>query len=67
MYNVTADPAELSNLYGQSQYTNQLAAMQKIMTDERQAKRLDPVIDPWADGSAQQFPFTPGGSGTLRV
>jgi len=67
LYNVTVDPAELSNLYGQSQYTDQLASMQKIMSVEREAKRLDPVIEPWADGSAQQFPFIPGGSGTLRV
>lgn len=59
LYNVSQDPTELTNLYGDSQYAKQLTAMQKLMDIQRETKRLSPVTAPWADGSAQQFPFNP--------
>jgi arylsulfatase A-like enzyme len=59
LYNVTADPAELTNLYGDSQYANQLSIMQQLLAVQAKTKRLTPIQQPWADGSAQQFPFTP--------
>ncbi len=33
--------------------------MAKLLGEQRNAKRLTPVQQPWADGSTQQFPFTP--------
>ncbi|MFM8597537.1 MAG: sulfatase-like hydrolase/transferase [Verrucomicrobiota bacterium] len=62
MYNLTADPAELTNLVGNADYSVQQAALAKILTAQRTAKRLEPVIMPWADGTAKQFPFVPTAS-----
>ena len=59
LYNATVDPAELVNEYGNAQFAEQLAIMQNLLDAQRKLKRLDPVIEPWADGSAQQFPFVP--------
>ena len=59
LYNVTEDPAELTNLYGNATYSYQLALLQKLLDAQVRAKRLSPIQQPWADGSAQQFPFTP--------
>jgi choline-sulfatase len=59
LYNPTVDPAELNNLYGNSQYAEQQNIMLNLLTAQRQQKRLAPTEQPWADGSAQQFPFTP--------
>jgi hypothetical protein len=49
----------MSNLYGNSQYAATQTLMVNLLATERSIKRLTPVIEPWADGSAQQFPFTP--------
>lgn len=59
LYNVTADPAEMSNLYGNPQFSEPQQLMVEFLAAERAAKRLTPVQTPWADGTAQQFPFTP--------
>lgn len=59
LYNATTDPAEMSNLYGNSDYAATQAVMAKLLDAQRAAKRLTPTIQPWADGTMQQFPFTP--------
>ena len=59
LYNTTVDPLEMSNLYGNSQFAATQTLMVNLLATERSVKRLTPVIEPWADGSAQQFPFTP--------
>ena len=59
LYNATTDPAEMSNLYGNSAYAATQAIMAKMLDEQRAAKRLTPTQQPWADGTAQQFPFTP--------
>jgi len=59
LYNVTSDPAEMSNLYGDSRFSTTQQVMADLLAAERAAKRLTPVQAPWADGTAQQFPFTP--------
>jgi len=59
LYNVTSDPAEMSNLYGDSRFSTMQQVMADLLAAERAAKRLTPVQAPWADGTAQQFPFTP--------
>lgn len=59
MYNATVDPAELSNLYGNATYADTQAVMSKLLDQQRAAKRLSPTMQPWADGTMQQFPFTP--------
>lgn len=59
LYNVSQDPAELSNLYGNSAYAGPQQTLAKMLDAERARKRLDPEIQPWADGQMQQFPFTP--------
>jgi choline-sulfatase len=59
LYNATADPAELANLYGNAAYADTQAVMAKLLQAQRDAKRLTPLQEPWADGSMQQFPFTP--------
>ncbi|MDO8309321.1 MAG: sulfatase-like hydrolase/transferase [Actinomycetota bacterium] len=59
LYNATVDPAELTNLYGNPEYAATQQVMAKLLQAQRNAKRLAPVQEPWADGSAQQFPFTP--------
>lgn len=59
LYNATADPAELANLYGNAAYADTQAVMAKLLQAQRDAKRLTPLQEPWADGSTQQFPFTP--------
>lgn len=56
---MTRDPAELSNLYGNSDYAATQRLMSKLLGVERSAKRLTPTQQPWADGTSQQFPFTP--------
>ncbi len=59
LYNVTTDPAEMSNLYGNPQFSRTQQVMVNLLAAERSAKRLTPVQAPWANGTAQQFPFTP--------
>jgi len=59
MYNLTEDPAELTNLAGNSDYAAQQQVLAKMLEVERSVKRLQPQTAPWADGSSQQFPFTP--------
>jgi len=59
LYNATRDPAELTNLYGNSDYATTQQVMAQLLSTQRSAKRLTPVQQPWADGTMQQFPFTP--------
>lgn len=59
LYNATVDPAELTNLYGNPDYAATQTLLSKLLGEQRDVKRLTPVQEPWADGSAQQFPFTP--------
>jgi hypothetical protein len=33
--------------------------MQTLLNVQRTEKRLSPVMQPWADGTMKQFPFTP--------
>lgn len=60
MYNVTADPGEMDNFYDNPDYADVQAKLAGILQAERTAKRLQPTMQPWADGSMRQFPFTPG-------
>lgn len=59
LYNVAEDPAELDNLYGDPRVAGAQQAMAALLAAERKAKRLTPLEQPYADGSMQQFPFTP--------
>lgn len=59
LYNTTVDPGEMNNLYNNSQYADIQQTMVQLLDTERKAKRLTPVVEPWANGTAQQFPFTP--------
>lgn len=59
LYNLSLDPAELTNLYANSAYAGPQAVLARLLKAEREAKRLAPVQQPWADGSMQQFPFSP--------
>jgi len=62
MYNVTQDPGELTNLAGNGTYSAQQATLTNLLNEQRTAKRLTPVNQPWANGSDQQFPFQPAAS-----
>ncbi len=57
LYNTTRDPMELVNLYGNPAVSEQLATLVKELNVQNVAKRREPVGQPWADGSAVQFPF----------
>lgn len=59
MYNVTADPAELSNLAGSSSYAQVQTTLTAMLNAQRDLKRLAPTEQPWADGTMKQFPFAP--------
>jgi choline-sulfatase len=59
LYNVTTDPAELTNLYGDPAHADTQQVLVTLLSQQRSAKRLTPTQQPWADGSTQQFPFTP--------
>ena len=59
LYNLTVDPTEMTNLYTNSSAAGTLQIMQAILQQQRTAKRLTPVAQPWADGSMRQFPFAP--------
>ena len=56
MYNLTRDPAELTNLAGNPDYAQQQQALAQLLAAQRTAKRLAPTQQPWADGSLKQFP-----------
>jgi len=60
LYNLTVDPTEMTNLAGNSAYALVQRRMQTLLNSQRSEKRLNPVMQPWADGSMKQFPFTPG-------
>ena len=60
LYNLTADPTEMSNLAGNSAYALVQRQMQTLLNSQRNEKRLNPTMQPWADGTMKQFPFTPG-------
>ena len=62
MYNVTRDPAEIDNLYGNSTHAQTQALLVARLNEQRTTKRLSPTTQPWADGSSQQFPFQPTNS-----
>lgn len=59
MYNCTVDPTEMDNLAGNRDYAATQATLQAMLTAQRTRKRLNPTMQPWADGSSQQFPFVP--------
>ncbi len=56
LYNLTLDPAELSNLYPDPAFAGVVSKMASLLSDQRQLKRLTPTQQPWADGSFVQFP-----------
>jgi choline-sulfatase len=43
MYDVTADPMELANLFGRQQFASQQAALANLLDQQRAQKRLTPV------------------------
>jgi choline-sulfatase len=43
MYNVTADPMELANLYGLAQFAQQQQTLAQLLSQQRAQKRLRPV------------------------
>jgi choline-sulfatase len=43
MYNVTADPMELANLYGRAQFAGQQQALAQLLAQQHAQKRLRPV------------------------
>ena len=59
LYNLTIDPTELTNLAGNAAYVETQRQMQTLLNSQRNEKRLSPTMQPWADGTAKQFPFTP--------
>jgi choline-sulfatase len=56
LYNVSADPAELSNLFGVAAWAQVQSTMATLLDEQRRRKRLEPTSQPWADGSFVQFP-----------
>jgi choline-sulfatase len=62
MYNTTTDPGEMTNLYDDPAYAKIQAKLADILQNQKNLKRLSPTVQPWADGSMRQFPFTPGQS-----
>ncbi|MDO9486085.1 MAG: sulfatase-like hydrolase/transferase [Actinomycetota bacterium] len=65
MYNLERDPAELTNLYGNADFSVTQSLLSKLLGEQRTAKRLTPTEQPWADGTAQQFPYTPSGPSSV--
>jgi len=59
LYNLTIDPTELTNLAGNPAYAETQREMQTLLNAQRARMRLNPTMQPWADGTAKQFPFTP--------
>ena len=59
LYNLSTDPTEMTNLAGNADYTAVQSTMQTLLNVQRTEKRLSPVMQPWADGTMKQFPFTP--------
>jgi choline-sulfatase len=43
MYNVTADPLELANLFGHSQFASQQQTLAQLLEEQRAQKRLTPI------------------------
>ena len=43
MYNVTADPMELANLYGVAAFASQQRTLAQLLSQQRAQKRLRPV------------------------
>lgn len=60
-YNLTRDPMELRNLFGDPGSQATVALLQGILNEQRTLKRLTPLSQPWADGSQVQFGFDPVG------
>lgn len=59
LYNLSTDPTEMTNLAGNADYAAVQSTMQTLLNVQRSEKRLSPVMQPWADGTMKQFPFTP--------
>lgn len=59
LYNVTQDPTEQNNLAGNSAYASQQQVLSQMLKAQRAEKRLNPEMQPWADGTFKQFPFAP--------
>ena len=49
----------MTNLNGNLAYAVVQREMQTLLNSQRTLKRLNPTMQPWADGTAQQFPFIP--------
>jgi len=58
VYNVTQDPTELTNLASDPQYADVVALLKSMLNEEVSRKRLEPTIEPWADGSSR-FTWSP--------
>ena len=43
MYNVTADPMELANLYGRTQFASEQQALAQMLAQQHAQKRLRPA------------------------
>ncbi len=56
-YNVTRDPTEMNNLASDPGSADTISLLQRLLQEQRALKRLTPQLEPWADGSQQQFPF----------
>jgi len=59
LYNLSTDPTEMSNFAGNPAYAEVQQDMQTRLAAQRAQKRLNPVLQPWANGTMKQFPFTP--------
>ena len=59
MYNLADDPTEMTNLAGNADYADVQATLQTMLNAQRTKKLLSPTMQPWADGTMKQFPFTP--------
>jgi len=62
MYNATADPGEMTNLYDNPEFADIQSTLAGLLQTQRTTKRLQPTMQPWADGTYQQFPFVPTNS-----
>ena len=49
----------MTNLNGNPDYADVQQEMQGLLNAQRVLKRLSPTMQPWADGTAKQFPVTP--------
>ena len=53
VYNVTADPTELTNLADDPASAQTVATLKQLLADQVARKRLQPTEQPWADGESR--------------